>query len=158
MSISVNINGQQRVLDVDESRSLLDIIRNDLFLSGSHFGCGGGDCGACMMLLDGRPVTSCNVPLWSVDKRDVMTIEGLREAEIGSKVMQAFAEAGAAQCGYCTSGMVVAATGLLMNHQCPSEKVIRQQMDANLCRCGSHLRILKAIVRVADDLRQDTAS
>ncbi|ETF03716.1 (2Fe-2S)-binding protein [Advenella kashmirensis W13003] len=158
MSISVSINGQQRVLEVDESRSLLDIIRNDLFLSGSHFGCGGGDCGACMMLLDGRPVTSCNVPLWSVDKRDVTTIEGLREAEIGSKVMRAFVEAGAAQCGYCTSGMVVAATGLLMNHPHPSEQVIRQQMDANLCRCGSHLRILKAIVRVADDLQQDTES
>jgi len=158
MSISVSINGQQRVLEVDESRSLLDIIRNDLFLSGSHFGCGGGDCGACMMLLDGRPVTSCNVPLWSVDKRDVTTIEGLREAEIGNKVMRAFVEAGAAQYSYCTSGMVITATGVQMNHPHPSEQVIRQQMDANLCRCGSHLRILKAIVRVADDLRRDTES
>jgi len=151
MTISINVNGTERHLSADGNRSLLDILRNELLLAGSHFGCGDGLCGACMVLVDDRPVYACDTPLWSVENKRVVTVEGLSEIPLGSRLQQEFVSQGAAQCGYCTSGMMISAAGLLMCDAAPSEQTIRQEMDRNLCRCGVQLRVIKAIRNVASD-------
>lgn len=145
MSTVIQVNGARHELDAQDQRFLLDILRNELGLKGSHFGCGEGNCGACMVLVDDVPVYACNTPLWSVAGKQVVTVEGLADRPIGARVQRAFVRHGAAQCGYCTSGMVVAATGLLAGNSCPSGKEIREHMARNLCRCGSHLRVIRAI-------------
>ncbi|MBO9357250.1 2Fe-2S iron-sulfur cluster binding domain-containing protein [Bordetella petrii] len=145
MSTILHINGARHEVDAQDQRLLLDILRNELGLKGSHFGCGEGNCGACMVLVDQVPAYACNTPLWSVAGKQVLTVEGLAEHPVGARVQRAFIEHGAAQCGYCTSGMVVAATGLLAGCPAPDSRQIREHMDRNLCRCGSHLRVMRAI-------------
>ena len=150
--ITIHINGTSCDISSDEDRSLLDVLRNDLHLTGSHFGCGQGLCGACMVLADGRAVFACDTPVWSVAGKSITTIEGIDQVALGAKLQQAFIDHSAAQCGYCTSGMLISAIALLSSNAHPSEQQIRQEMDRNLCRCGSHLRIISAIRSVADSL------
>ncbi|MBV7483718.1 (2Fe-2S)-binding protein [Bordetella sp. BOR01] len=151
MSTAIHINGARHEIDAQDQRLLLDILRNELGLKGSHFGCGAGNCGACMVLVDEVPVYACNTPLWSVAGKQVLTVEGLARHPAGARVQRAFIKHGAAQCGYCTSGMVVAAAGLLARCPAPDGRQIREHMDRNLCRCGSHLRVIRAISDAAAD-------
>lgn len=148
----LNINGVRYDISADGDRSLLDIVRNELSLTGSHFGCGQGLCGACMVLLEGHPVNSCDTPLWSAAGKSLITIEGVGQSAIGARLQQEFINQAAAQCGYCTSGMLISALALLVQNPNPSEQEIRHEMDKNLCRCGSHLRVIQAIRNVSDAL------
>jgi nicotinate dehydrogenase subunit A len=145
----VHVNGTSLNIEADEQRFLLDVLRNELSLRGSHYGCGEGECGACMVLVDDVPVFACNTPLWSIVGKKVVTIEGLNNHPTGVRLQEEFVRQGAAQCGYCTSGMLVAATGLLVRQPYPDAMMIREHMARNLCRCGSHLRVIRAIERAA---------
>lgn len=126
------------------------MLRNDLGLTGTRFGCGAGACGACFVLVDGRAVSSCDLPLWSVADAVITTVEGLagRDGE-PSALQRAFAGEQAAQCGYCVSGMLISATALLARDNTPTEQDVRSALDGNLCRCGTHNRIVNAVMRAA---------
>jgi nicotinate dehydrogenase subunit A len=149
--MELTVNGQRRALAVDPERSLLDVLRNDLGLRASHFGCGEGECGACMVLLDGQPVPSCDTPMWSVEGKRVQTSEGLGTRAAPHPVQSAFIAEQAAQCGYCTSGMLVSAAAVLLRHPRPTDAQMREGMARNLCRCGTHPRVLRAIERAAGE-------
>jgi nicotinate dehydrogenase subunit A len=148
-AITLTVNGRRRALEVDPDRSLLDVLRNDLGLKASHFGCGAGECGACMVLLDGRAVASCDTPIWSTGNKHVQTSEGLGTRAAPHPLQRAFIAEQAAQCGYCTSGMLISAAALLQHHPHPGDGEIRKGMARNLCRCGTHPRVMRAIVRAA---------
>lgn len=143
--LQFEVNGEPRRLWVDADRSLLDLLREELGLRGSHFGCGLGLCGACTVLVDDRPMLACDTPAWSVMGKRVTTIEGAGAGALARCVQQEFIRHGAAQCGYCTSGMVMACVGLLLANPMPTDAQLRAALDRNLCRCGSHLRILRAV-------------
>ena len=145
--IEIEVNGQNRRLDVDDDTPLLWAVREELGLTGSKFGCGIGQCGACTMHLDGVAVRSCLVPAGAAQGRKVTTIEAV--AADGHPLVQAWVAEGVPQCGYCQSGQIMSATALLARDPAPSEQSIRQAMSGNLCRCGSYPRILRAIRRVA---------
>lgn len=147
--LDLRINGQLHTLDVDPARPLLGVLRDDLDLTGSKFGCGEGQCGACTVLVDGRPTRSCITPVSSVAGREITTIEGLAREEALHPVQQAFLDAGAMQCGYCTAGMIMSAAALLARTAHPGEAEIRQAMEGNVCRCGTYPRIMAAIRRAA---------
>jgi nicotinate dehydrogenase subunit A len=147
--VRLTVNGIARSVAADGDTPLLYALRNDLRLAGTRFGCGNGQCGACMVLVDGRPVTSCNTPLWSLEGRAVTTVEGLGEGGALHPVQQALIEEQAAQCGYCMSGIAVSAAALLAEHAHPDEGQVRQALDRNLCRCGSHNRVVRAILKAA---------
>lgn len=151
MTTVMHLDGARREVEAHGQRFLLDILRNELGLKGSHYGCGEGNCGACMVLVDEVPVYACNTPLWSVAGKRVVTVEGLAGHPAGARLQRAFVEHGAAQCGYCTSGMLVAAAGLLARQASPDGAEIRAHMARNLCRCGSHLRVIRAIGAAAAD-------
>jgi len=147
---TVRVNGTIRKLaHVPLDRPLLAVLRNELHLTGTKYGCGEGQCGACTVLLDGSPVLSCQVPFSDALGRDVTTIEGLVREGTLSPVQRAFAELGAFQCGYCTPGMIVAATALLRSRPEPSRDEIVSALDRNLCRCCGYRRILEAVERAA---------
>jgi|SRR5579859_1025839 len=150
MTARLNVNGSAHEVDADPSTPLLYVLRDDLGLNGAKFGCGLGQCGACTVLVAGRPVFSCITPLAAVGDRPVRTIEGLGTAERPGPVQAAFIEFQAAQCGYCIAGMVMRAQALLERNPSPSEDEIRTHMQPNLCRCGTHMRILAAIRRAAE--------
>jgi nicotinate dehydrogenase subunit A len=141
--VILDINGAQRSVSAAPDTPLLYVLRNDLGLVGARFGCGSGQCGACMVLVDGRAMASCDLPVSFVSGKKITTIEGL-EGE--HPVQKALERHQAAQCGYCMSGIVIAAVGLLSKNASPSEVEIRQALDKNLCRCGSHNRVVKAIL------------
>jgi nicotinate dehydrogenase subunit A len=143
------VNGQVHDVEVDSSTPLLDVLRNDLNLSGPKFGCGLGQCGACTVLLNGTPIRSCVIPVSATQGNDITTIEGLGTLEALHKVQQAFIEEQAAQCGYCANGMVMSAAALLERNPTPSDQEIRQALDSYLCRCGTHTRIIKAVKRAS---------
>lgn len=147
--LDLEVNGRPLRLEVDADRSLLDVLREELGLRGSHFGRGLGLCGACTVLVERRPVLACDTPLWSVAGKRVTTIEGIAVHGPARRVQQEFVRQNAAQCGYCTSGMVVACVGLLLANPAPSDTEIKAALDRNLCRCGSHLRILRAVGNAA---------
>jgi len=132
---------------------LLYILRNDLKLKGAKFGCGLGQCGACMVLIDGHNVMSCDTPLWAAAGKSVTTIEALGSVDAPSVLQRAFITEQAAQCGYCTSGMIMTASALLAKNPDPSDSEIREGLARNLCRCGTHTRIIKAVARAARELR-----
>ena len=143
--ISLNVNGRDHTVDADPATPLLYVLRNDLRLNGAKFGCGLGQCGACTVVVDDEPIFSCQVPISVLGGRRVTTLEGLgTEAEPGP-VQKAFIEAQAAQCGYCIPGMIMRAHALLKQNAAPSDDDIRSWMQPNLCRCGTHPRILDAI-------------
>jgi nicotinate dehydrogenase subunit A len=147
--IRIEVNGKTETLDADPATPLLYVLRDQLQLNGTKYGCGLGQCGACSVLLDGKAVFSCVVPLSSVGGRRVTTLEGLGTPERPGRVQRAFIAEQAAQCGFCIPGMIVQAHALLEKNPKPSAAEIRSQMNGNLCRCGTHMRILRAIERAA---------
>ena len=149
MTLTINVNGRDHEVDTDPSTPLLYVLRNDLALNGAKYGCGLGQCGACTVQVDGQAVFSCLLPLAAVAGRKVRTIEGLGTLEQMSPLQKAFEIEQAAQCGYCIAGMIMRAQALLDTNPHPGEDEIRSHMDVNLCRCGTHMRILRAIRRVA---------
>ena len=143
----LNINATNIAIAAPEKTPLLSILRDELGLSGPKLGCGEGECGACMVLIDGRPQTSCNLPLWAVKGHAVTTLEGLGTPEQPHVLQQAFMEENAGQCGYCLSGILVSASALLQNTPEPTRAQICQALDKHLCRCGAHERIIRAVQR-----------
>ncbi len=143
------VNGTPRAVSADPSTPLLYVLRDELALNGAKFGCGLGQCGACTVLLDGAPVFSCLLPLAAVGSRRVRTVEGLGTAAAPGPVQAAFEAEQAAQCGYCIPGMMMRAQGLLERNNRPTEAELRAHMAPSLCRCGTHMRILRAIRRAA---------
>lgn len=150
--ITLNVNGQPRQVDADPVTPLLYVLRDDLALNGAKFGCGLGQCGACTVMLDKDAVLSCITPVSMVGTRQVRTIEGLGTVDTPGVLQKAFMEEQAAQCGYCIAGMVMRAQSLLERNATPSDAEIRRHMAINLCRCGTHMRILRAVRRAADSL------
>ena len=144
-SIALTVNGQSHTVTSDPDRPLLDVLREDLGLTGCKFGCGERQCGACTVLVDGRPTYSCVTRVSSVKGRKIETIEGLADGDKLHPVQEAFLAEGALQCGYCTPGMIMTAVALLREKPRPSGNEIRDAMDRNICRCGTHLRIMRAV-------------
>ena len=147
--MKLRVNGEERRVEADESTPLLWVLRDELGLTGAKYGCGLEQCGACAVLCDGRAVLSCSSPLGSFAGREITTIEGLAASGRLRELERAFVAEQAAQCGYCINGMVMTAAALLKRNPHPSEREIRKALDGNLCRCGTHLRILRAVRRVA---------
>jgi nicotinate dehydrogenase subunit A len=145
-----HLNGKPCNVDADDAVPLLAVLRDEQGLSGPKFGCGQGECGACMVLVDGQPQTACNVPLWSVEGRQVVTLEGLGTAKQPHPLQTAFCEERAAQCGYCVAGILTSAAALLTSEPNPSRETIVQALDKHLCRCGAHNRMIRAVQRAAD--------
>jgi aerobic-type carbon monoxide dehydrogenase small subunit (CoxS/CutS family) len=145
----LNINGSVRTIDVDESVPLLSVLRDGLDLTGSKYGCGEGQCGACTVLVDGVARRSCILPIGTVRDKKITTIEGLARGEELHPLQTAFLEEEAMQCAYCTSGMIMSAVALLNSNANPSESDISTYMEGNICRCGTHPRIVAAIRRAA---------
>jgi nicotinate dehydrogenase subunit A len=150
----LHVNGETRPVACDGATSLLHALRNDLGLTGARFGCGQGLCGACTVLVDGKPRLSCDVPLWSVDKAQITTIEGIAPTGERHPIEHALIAEQAGQCGYCLSGIVMALLPLLDANPSPTRADIDQALQHNLCRCGSHARILRAVDRAAAELRK----
>lgn len=150
----LRVNGRPVEVPRGPDRTLLDVLRVDLGLTGTKFGCGEGACGACMVLLGGRPVRSCQVSVRDLEGLEVTTVEGLARDGRLNPVQRAFVELGAFQCGFCTPGMVVSATALLARNPVPSEEEIREAMEGNVCRCCGYPRILRAIERASELSRQ----
>ena len=147
--IRFTLNGEAKDLAVDGDRMLLWLLRSDLDLTGTKHGCGAGLCGSCTVLLDGRPVRSCRLPVDAVQGHEVTTIEGLERNGALHLLQQAFVEEGALQCAFCTSGMIMNAEGLLRENPSPTRAEIVRAMEGNLCRCGAHVRIVRAIESAA---------
>jgi nicotinate dehydrogenase subunit A len=148
--MTLNVNGRKAVVTVDDpNMPLLYALRNDLGLHGPRFGCGLGQCGACTVHLDGNAVRSCITPLSAVGDRSIVTLEGLGTPEKPHPMQQAFIDEQAVQCGYCINGMIMEAAAFLASTKNPSEEQIRDALASNLCRCGTHLRILRAVKRAA---------
>jgi len=145
--IVITVNGKKHRVEAAADTPLLYVLRNELGLSGPHFGCGEEKCGACMVLVGAKATQSCKLPISEVGSARITTLEGLIEEGELHPVQQAFIEEQAAQCGYCLNGMIISTAALLWKTPHPSEPQIREALDGNLCRCGSHLRILRAVRR-----------
>ena len=140
------VNGKTVEVKAEENTPLLYVLRNDLGLVGTRFGCGGGQCGACFVMVDGRAMASCDLPMSFVMNKSITTVEGL---EAKHPVQKALLAEQAAQCGYCMSGIIISATALLARNASPSEKEVKEALDKNLCRCGSHNRVVRAVMRAS---------
>lgn len=147
--VHVTINGQDHVLADDGDTRLLDVLRDTLQLKGTRFGCGANQCGACFVLVDGFAMASCDLPLWAIEGKAVTTVEGLGTPQVPHRLQQAFIAEQAAQCAYCSSGMLISAAALLARCPQPTEQQVREALERNLCRCGSHNRIIRAVLRAA---------
>ena len=145
----LTINGVRRHVETDSRRPLLWVLRNELDLTGAKYGCGEGQCGACTVLIGGVAKRSCQMPVGSVAGREITTIEGLADGDRLHPVQQAFIDCDALQCGYCTSGMIVASVALLRENSAPSEAQIKQKLEGNVCRCGTYHRIVAAVQKAA---------
>ena len=150
VSIELNVNGKTRAVETDPDRPLLDVLREDLGLTGTKYGCGEGQCRACTVLLDGRPVTSCRTPAKQANKRQITTIEGLARNGKLHPVQEAFIKEGAMQCGYCVPGMILTTVALLEKNPRPTQEQTIEWMNGNLCRCCGYSNILKAVRRAAE--------
>jgi aerobic-type carbon monoxide dehydrogenase small subunit (CoxS/CutS family) len=150
MRLVLTVNGTKHEVDPPPSASLLSVLRDDLGLTGTRFGCGSGQCGACYVIADGRAVASCLLPVRQAADREITTIEGLAEGDVLHPVQQAFIAEDAMQCGYCTSGMIISAAALLARDAAPDETTIRDALAGNLCRCGVYGRAIRAVQRAAD--------
>jgi len=146
------VNGKSQKVEASPGTPLLYILRNDLELNGPKFGCGLDQCGACSVLIDGKPARSCSVSVEAAEGRTITTLEGIGNAEAPHPVQQAFIDEQALQCGYCTNGMIVASVALLKKTTNPTEQEIRTALDGYLCRCGSHTRIIAAVKRAAQEM------
>ena len=151
--ITLHVNGRPRAVDDDPQTPLLYVLRDTLELNAAKFGCGLAQCGSCMVLVDDEAVPSCVMPIAALEGKKITTLEGLGAA-IGA-LQRAFVEEQAAQCGYCTSGMIVRAHALLSRNPTPTDAQIREHMETNLCRCGVHLRVLRAVRRASDELQKN---
>jgi nicotinate dehydrogenase subunit A len=156
-STSLIVNGKPVSVAADGDTPLLDVLRNHLGLFGTKFGCGIEQCGCCMVLIDGRPEKSCGKPLGAVAGRQIVTIEGLGTPERPHPLQQAFLDEQAGQCGYCLPGILISAKALLDRNRSPSRPQIAAALDGNICRCGSHVRILRAVERAATRMRRGDA-
>ena len=149
--IQITVNGASRRVNVEPDTPLLYILRNDFELNGARFGCGLSQCGACTVLIGGKPVRSCVTPVVSVGSANVTTLEGLGTADKPHPLQKAFIEEQAAQCGYCANGMIMSAKALLDKTPKPTEAQVRKALAANLCRCGTHNRIVRAVLRASKE-------
>jgi aerobic-type carbon monoxide dehydrogenase small subunit (CoxS/CutS family) len=145
MPFTLLVNGAEHRLDVPSDRPLLFVLRNDLDLTGTKYGCGEGQCGACTVLVDGKPIRSCRTPVSLAAGKKITTIEGLEHEGHLHRVQEAFLSTEAFQCGYCTSGMILSAVALLESNPNPTEQDILRRMEGNVCRCGTYLRIVAAV-------------
>ena len=148
-TIVLNVNGVTRSVTAEPDTALLYVLRNDLQLNGAKYGCGLAQCGTCAVLIDGRSQRSCVLPLSAAEGRQITTIEGLGTSERPSALQQAFIDEQACQCGFCGSGMIIAARALLATNPKPTEADVKRALDTHLCRCGSHNRIVRAVLRAA---------
>ncbi len=151
--VSFRVNGVEQTVEAEPNRSLGDVLRNALHLKGTRFGCGTEQCGACFVLIEGEPAFACTTEVATLAGKSVTTVEGLGTAEAPHALQRAFLAEQAAQCGYCTSGMLVAAAALLARTPHPTEDDVRRGLDRNLCRCGSYQRIVRAVLRAAREAR-----
>jgi nicotinate dehydrogenase subunit A len=145
----LNVNGKSHTVDTDPTTPLLYVLRDELELNGPRFGCGLSQCGSCTVIMDGKTVRSCSIAVSAAQSRKITTLEGLGSVQHPHYLQTAFLEEQAAQCGYCTNGMIMTAKVLLDQNPDPSEPEIRRALNANLCRCGSHLRVIRAVQRAA---------
>jgi nicotinate dehydrogenase subunit A len=151
--IRFGLNGVETEIDADPDSSLLTILRGPLGMTGPHFGCGSGECGACNVIVGDHAVAACDTPLWSVANKDITTIEGLGSAQQPHPLQRAFIAEQALQCGYCVSGILMSAAALLMRNPTPTNADVRTALDRNLCRCGSHNRMVRAVLRAAAEMQ-----
>jgi nicotinate dehydrogenase subunit A len=149
--IKLRVNGADHTIAADPASTLLSALRSTLGLTGSHFGCGANQCGACNVLIEGQAVASCDTPLWAAAGKDIVTVEGLGTPERPHALQRAFLAEQASQCGYCLSGILISAAALLKRNPDPSEGDVRAALDRNLCRCGAHNRIVRAVLRAAKE-------
>jgi carbon-monoxide dehydrogenase small subunit len=154
VTITLNVNGAERTVSTDPERPLLDVLREDLHLTGAKYGCGEGRCGSCTVLIDGKPVRSCVLPVSLAGGKAITTIEGLARGDTLHPVQQAFLEEGAMQCGYCTSGMILSAVALLQEKPEPTDEEIMAGMDGNICRCNGYVKIMSAVRRAAGKMKR----
>ena len=152
-SIRFRLNGVETDVDADPDSSLLDTLRGRLRMTGPHFGCGANECGACNVIIGDRAVAACDTPLWSVADKDITTIEGLGNAQNPHPLQRAFIAEQALQCGYCVSGILMSAAALLMRNPNPAAGDVKAALDRNLCRCGSHNRMVRAVLRAAAEIQ-----
>ncbi len=145
----LTVNGTPAEVEASGDTPLLYALRNDLALKGTRFGCGSGQCGACFVLIDGHAAPACDTPLWSVAEKHVTTVEGLGKGGELHPLQSAFLAEQAAQCGFCTSGILISAAALLESNPKPTESEVRAALDRNLCRCGSHNRMVRAVLRAS---------
>ncbi|HEY5831606.1 MAG TPA: (2Fe-2S)-binding protein [Hyphomicrobiaceae bacterium] len=151
--IKLRVNGADRSVEADPAASLLGVLRGQLGLTGTNFGCGANQCGACHVLIDGAAVASCDTPLWAATGKDIVTVEGLGTPEQPHPLQLAFLAEQAGQCGYCLPGILISAAALLRRNPDPSDADVRAALDHNLCRCGAHNRIVRAVLRAAREAR-----
>ena len=152
MAVSLKVNGAVRSVPAEPDTPLLYVLRNDLALNGAKFGCGLARCGACTVLVNGQATRSCVTPIDTLAGAEIVTLEGLGTAEKPHPLQRAFVAEQAAQCGYCINGMIMTAKSLLDRNPKPSERDVREALASNLCRCGTHNRIVRAILRAADEM------
>jgi nicotinate dehydrogenase subunit A len=150
--IVFRLNGVETEIDADPDSSLLATLRGPLGMTGAHFGCGANECGACNVIVGDHAVAACDTPLWSVADKDITTIEGLGDPQRPHPLQRAFIAEQALQCGYCVPGILMSAAALLMQNAKPSEADVRSALDRNLCRCGSHNRMVRAVLRAAAEM------
>jgi len=155
--ITLNVNGEAHQIDADPNTPLLYVLRDNLQLNGAKFGCGLGQCGACTVMADGQAIFSCITPIAVLRHRRIKTVEGLGSADDPGPMQRAFIEEQAAQCGFCIPGMMMRAQALLERNASPSKAEIREHMNPNLCRCGTHMRILRAVELAARIMNAGTA-
>jgi nicotinate dehydrogenase subunit A len=153
-NVRFRLNGVETNVETDPNSSLLAVLRGQLGMTGTHFGCGSNECGACSVIVNAHAVAACDTPLWSVTDQDVTTIEGLGTPEKPHPLQRAFVAEQALQCGYCVSGILISAAALLMRNPKPSEAEVKVALDGNLCRCGSHNRMVRAVLRAAAEIAE----
>lgn len=151
-TIQFELNGAATSVDAAPDQTLLDVLRGRLGVSSPHFGCGAGECGACYVMVGDRAMASCDLPMWSVADKDIVTVEGLGTAEQPHPLQRAFIAEQAMQCGYCVSGILISAAALLKRNPSPTEAEVKVALDHNLCRCGSHNRMVRAVLRAASQM------
>ena len=158
MTLTLSVNGKAHRVDADPETPLLYVLRDDLQLNGAKYGCGIGQCGSCTVLVDGEAVLSCVTPILLLEGRKVTTLEGLGSLDDPGPMQRAFIEEQAAQCGYCIPGMMMRAQALLQADPGAGEAAIRAELEPHLCRCGTHMRIVKAVMRAGEWMRQNAQS
>lgn len=154
VTIQLTVNGQKKTITTDSRRSLLDVLREDLGVTGPKYGCGEARCGACTVLMDGMPALSCVTPVTKADKKRIVSIEGLAKDDVLHPVQEAFLDEGAMQCGYCTGGMVLAAVSLLEKNANPTDGDIVAGMNGHICRCNGYPKIVNAVRRAAEMMKR----